>query len=88
MNEKASRRLYNARERSTALGSLDQEAEAVVDELWRLGDDLESDDPAVVREVFRRLVERIDCRWEPLPGCLSFQGWSLSKVVACLSKPR
>jgi len=28
---------------------------------------LESDDPAVVRETFRRLVQRIECRWEPAP---------------------
>lgn len=28
----------------------------------------ESDDPAVVRKVFRRLVERIDWQWVPIPN--------------------
>jgi len=47
--------------------NIDQEAEAVVAELWTLGDRLGDDDPAVVREVFRQMVQRIECRWEALP---------------------
>jgi site-specific DNA recombinase len=48
--------------------SIDQEAESVADELGRLDEGLSGDDPALVREVFRRLVDRIECRWEAVPN--------------------
>ena len=47
--------------------SLDDEAAAIVDGLWGLAERLNADDPAVVRDVFRKLVSRIECRWEALP---------------------
>ncbi len=48
--------------------SIDQEAEATADELQRLDEGLAGSDPALIREVFRRLVERIECEWEPVPN--------------------
>jgi hypothetical protein len=48
--------------------SIDQEAESAADKLWGLEEGLSSTDPALVREVFRRLVEKIECRWEPVPN--------------------
>ena len=45
-------------------GRIDQAAEEVVGELWGLLDGFSQVDPAVVREVFRRLVHGIECRWE------------------------
>jgi hypothetical protein len=48
--------------------TIDQEAESVADKLWGLEEGLSSSDPALVREVFRRLVERIECRWKPVPN--------------------
>ena len=63
---RASRIRYSGLEATrTCKKRLDQEAEAAVNELWALGEYLDSGDPATVREVFRRLVERIECRWEP-----------------------
>jgi len=46
----------------------DQEAERVADGLWALGERLSNHDPAVVRDVFRQMVQRIECRWEPAPS--------------------
>jgi hypothetical protein len=45
--------------------SLDEEAEAVVDELWAMGEALSDSDPAILRESLRQFVSRIECRWEP-----------------------
>jgi len=47
---------------------IDQEAESVADELRGLGERLSDPDPAVVREVFRQMIQRIECRWEPVPN--------------------
>ena len=70
--------------------SIDQAAEAIADELQGLGDGLENDDPAVVREMFRRLVQRIECRWEPLPkrGTGKRQAYRLVGGVVYLWDPR
>ena len=48
--------------------SLDREAEAIVERLWSIGDRLNSNDPAIVREAFRQLVARIECRWQAEPS--------------------
>jgi len=47
---------------------IDLDAEAVLDELRGLWKGLSMEDPASVREVFRLLVLRIECRWEPAPA--------------------
>jgi hypothetical protein len=47
---------------------LDAEAEQIADQLWATGQQLTTKDPAVLREVLRRFVSRITCRWEALPG--------------------
>jgi len=47
---------------------IDLEAESVADELWGLAERLSHHDRAVVREVFRQMVQRIECRWEPVPS--------------------
>jgi len=70
--------------------SIDQAAEAIADELHGLGEGLSNDDPAVVRETFRRLVQRIECRWEPLPkrGTGERQAYRLVGGVVYLWDPR
>jgi len=72
--------------------NIDQDAEAVADELHGLGEGLQSDDPAVVREIFRRLVQRIECRWEPVPskgrGSGKNQAYRLVGGVVYLHDPR
>ena len=81
--------------------SLEEEAEAVVDELWALGERLTDADPAVLREVLRQFVSRIECRWEPQAtksGQTRYQfskgtvelreqtGFSVSGVLPCASQ--
>jgi hypothetical protein len=41
-------------------GDTEADIEAALSELWTLADGLDSDDPATLREVIRRLVSRID----------------------------
>ena len=47
---------------------IDDEAESAADELRNLGERLSDPEPAVVRKVFRQMVQRIECRWEPVPN--------------------
>jgi len=42
---------------------LDAEAERIADSLSAIGDQLTTEDPAILREVLRRFVARITCRW-------------------------
>jgi hypothetical protein len=69
--------------------SINQEAESVADKLWGLEEGLSSTDPALVREVFRRLVEKIECRWEPVPngGDGKCQTYRLTGGVVYLRDP-
>ena len=46
---------------------LDAEADAVVDRLWGLGEELQQADPARLRELLRRMVERIELRFKHVP---------------------
>jgi len=47
---------------------LDAEAERLADTILNLGGRLTDSDPAVLREVLRQFVSRIDCRWKCHPG--------------------
>jgi hypothetical protein len=53
-------------ERSKPL-DIDVEVEATVKVAWSLAADLEKADPARLREMFRRMVESIDCYFEQQP---------------------
>jgi hypothetical protein len=47
---------------------LDREAERLADTAMDLGERLTDADPAVVREVLRQFVARIECQWETTTG--------------------
>ncbi len=47
---------------------LDREAERLADTAMDLGERLTDSDPAVVREVLRQFVAKIECRWKVNPG--------------------
>ena len=47
---------------------LDREAERLADTALDLGERLTDSDPAVVRQVLRQFVARIECRWKANPG--------------------
>ena len=69
--------------------SIEQEAESVADELGGLEEGLAGTDPALIREVFRRLVDRIECQWEPVPngGQGNRQSYRLTGGVVYLRDP-
>ena len=48
-------------------GTAQSEAERIADELWTLGEKLTGGDPGTLREVFRRLVSKIECEWDDVP---------------------
>ena len=50
--------------RYTAPDDIQREAERIADQVWELGERLSDADPPALRELFRRAVSRIDCRWE------------------------
>jgi hypothetical protein len=47
-----------------AAESVQSEAERIADLVWQLGESLSAAEPAVLRELFQRMVSRITCRWE------------------------
>ena len=47
---------------------LNSEAERIADTMLDLGNRLNDSDPAVLREVLRQFVSRIDCQWETTQG--------------------
>jgi site-specific DNA recombinase len=55
--------LVQAAKRATPV-DVEVEAEAIADSLMQLGERLADSDPAIVREVFHRLVSKIECRWQ------------------------
>jgi len=48
----------------TDAADLDAEAERIADQMWAIGERLGDSDPAVLRDVLRQFVYRIECRWE------------------------
>ena len=53
--------------KTTHTEDLDAEAERIAGRLWTAGKKLQSTDPAELREMLHRLVDRIDCRWKRNP---------------------
>ncbi len=51
-------------ERAREPKDIDREVDALVSNLWRLGEDIARADPARKREVFRQMVERIELRFD------------------------
>jgi hypothetical protein len=54
-------------EASTAPVDLEAEADAVVDKLWTLAEELQNAEPARLRELIRRMVARIDLWFDHVP---------------------
>ncbi len=48
----------------TAPGDAQAEAERIADTMWELGERLSDAEPATLKELFSRMVDRIECRWE------------------------
>jgi hypothetical protein len=53
--------------RCKAAENVQAEAERIAGFVWQLGESLSAAEPAVLRELFQRMVSRITCRWERGP---------------------
>jgi len=50
-----------------APGDVQSEAERIANTMWELGERLSDADPGTLKELFQRMVSRIDCEWTKLP---------------------
>jgi len=47
---------------------IDAEAQKIADQLWATGQQLQTKDPATLRGLLHKMVDKITCRWNRIPG--------------------
>jgi len=54
--------------RFTHAADIDAEAQKIADQLWATGQQLQTKDPATLRGLLHKMVDKIKCRWNRNPG--------------------